>query len=136
MVKVDKVIRRAEKRADKRRESMLKIAVLIFAIGAIGGLIMAMRVLRGQLAPWALSLLHAALGATGLVLTALVVLGPGAPSMVTVALLILVVAALGGFYLASIHAKQQVAPRTIVFVHAGAAVIGFLLLACGAFGLV
>jgi hypothetical protein len=115
---------------------MLKIAVLIFAIGAIGGLIMAMRVLRGQLAPWALSLLHAALGATGLVLTALVVLGPGAPSMVTVALLILVVAALGGFYLASIHAKQQVAPRTIVFVHAGAAIIGFLLLACGAFGLV
>ena len=54
---------------------MLKIAVLIFAIGAVGGLIMAMRVLRGQLAPWALSLLHAALGATGLVLTAIVAFG-------------------------------------------------------------
>jgi len=40
---------------------MLKIAVLIFAIGALGGLVMATRVLRGQLAPWALSLLHAAL---------------------------------------------------------------------------
>ena len=115
---------------------MLKIAVLIFAIGAFGGLVMAMRVLRGQLAPWALSLLHAALGATGLVLTALVVLGSGAPSIVSVALLILVIAALGGFYLASIHARQQLPPKAVVFVHAGAAVIGFLLLACGAFALI
>jgi len=47
---------------------MLKIAVLIFAIGALGGLFMATRVLRAQMAPWAISLLHAALGATGLVL--------------------------------------------------------------------
>ncbi|HEX6662011.1 MAG TPA: hypothetical protein VF067_09110 [Sphingomicrobium sp.] len=115
---------------------MLKIAVLIFAIGALGGLVMAMRILRGQLAPWALSLLHAALGATGLVLTALVVLGPGAPSMVSIALAILVIAALGGFYLASIHARQQLPPKAVVFVHAGAAVVGFLLLACGAFALI
>jgi hypothetical protein len=116
---------------------MLKIAVLIFAIGAVGGLVMAMRVLRGQLAPWALSLLHAALGATGLVLTALVVFGGSSPSgIVPIALLILVIAALGGFYLASIHARQQVAPRAVVFVHAGVAVIGFLCLAGAAFALI
>ena len=48
---------------------MLKLAVLIFAIGATGGLILASSVLRGRLASWGLSLLHAALGATGLVLT-------------------------------------------------------------------
>jgi energy-converting hydrogenase Eha subunit F len=137
MAKVDKVIRRAEKRATKRRESMLKIAVLIFAIGAIGGLVMAMRVLRGQMAPWALSLLHAALGATGLVLTALVVFGGSdASRMVPIALAILVVAALGGFYLASIHARQQLPPRPVVFIHAGVAVIGFLLLCGGAFALI
>jgi hypothetical protein len=53
---------------------MLKLAVLIFAIGALGGLVMANSVLRGRLAPWALSLLHMALGATGLVLTGIVVL--------------------------------------------------------------
>jgi hypothetical protein len=115
---------------------MLKIAVLIFAIGAIGGLIMAMRVLRGQLAPWALSLLHAALGATGLVLTALVVFGGSAGGVVPIALLILVIAALGGFYLASIHLRQQIAPRAVVFVHAGVAVIGFLCLAGAAFSLI
>jgi hypothetical protein len=45
---------------------MLKIAVLVFAIGALGGLYMATRVLAGRLAPWAVSLLHMALGASGL----------------------------------------------------------------------
>jgi FtsH-binding integral membrane protein len=117
---------------------MLKLAVLIFAIGALGGLIMATRVLRGQFAPWALSLLHAALGATGLVLTAIVVLGKSAnvASIVPIALLILVVAALGGFYLASIHARRQHPPRAGVFIHAGVAVVGFLLLAGGVFALI
>ena len=117
---------------------MLKIAVLIFAIGAVGGLILATSVLRGQLASWALSLLHAALGATGLVLTGMVVL-QGAEEgrgIIPIALLILVIAALGGFFLASFHARKASPPRSIVFVHAGAAVIGFLLLAGGAFSLI
>jgi hypothetical protein len=48
----------------KGRKIMLKIAILVFAIGAVGGLILANSVLRGRFAPWALSLLHAALGAT------------------------------------------------------------------------
>ena len=117
---------------------MLKIAILVFAIGALGGLYMATHVLRGQLAPWALSLLHAALGATGLVLTAIAVFGgsAGVSSIVPIALLILVIAALGGFYLASIHLRQQIAPRAVVFIHAGLAVIGFLLLCGGAFALI
>ena len=117
---------------------MLKLAILIFAIGAVGGLILAGSVLRGRLAPWALSLLHAALGATGLILTGIVVL-PGAEEgagIVPIALLILVVAALGGFYLASYHARKASPPRSVVFVHAGAAVIGFLLLCGGVFNLI
>lgn len=117
---------------------MLKIAVLIFAIGAVGGLVMATRVLRNQLAPWALSLLHAALGATGLVLTAIVVLGKSeeVASIVPIALLILVVAALGGFFLASFHARRQLPSRGVVFTHAGLAVVGFLLLCGGVFHLI
>lgn len=114
---------------------MLKIAVLIFAIGALGGLVMANSVLRGRLAPWALSLLHMALGATGLVLTALVVLGgsDAGKGVIPIALLILVVAALAGFYLASIHVKKVVAPKGAVVAHAGIAVVGFLLLLGGVF---
>jgi hypothetical protein len=114
---------------------MLNIAILIFAIGAIGGLVLASSVLRGRLAPWALSIIHMLLGATGLVLTALVVLGGGeaGKGIVPIALVILIVAALGGFYLASIHARKVVAPKGVVFIHAGVAVIGFLLLLGGAF---
>lgn len=114
---------------------MLKLAVLIFAIGAVGGLVLANSVLRGRFAPWALSLLHAALGATGLVLTALVVLGKSADiaSIVPIALAILVVAALGGFFLASFHARKVSPPKGVVFIHAGVAVIGFLCLAGGVF---
>lgn len=112
---------------------MLTIAVLVFAIGALGGLYMASRVLRGHFAPWAVSLLHAALGATGLVLTGIVVLSGGVAGIIPIALLILIVAALGGFFLASFHARRQLPPRAVIFVHAGAAVTGFLLLAGGAF---
>ena len=39
---------------------MLKIAILIFAVGAVGGLILASSVLRGRMASWGLSLLHMA----------------------------------------------------------------------------
>lgn len=112
---------------------MLTYAVLSFAIAAIGGLLLASYVLKGQLAPWGLSLLHAGLGALGLVLVLLTVLN-GAGPMVSIALVILVIAALGGFYLASLHLRETVAPRNVVVIHAGAAVIGFLLLAAAAFG--
>ena len=114
---------------------MLKLAVLIFAVGALGGLVLANSVLRGRLASWALSLLHAALGAAGLVLTGIVVLGRSgsAAGVVPIALLILVVAALAGFYLASVHARKLSPAKGAVLAHAGVAVVGFLLLAGGVF---
>jgi hypothetical protein len=115
---------------------MLQWAVLIFAIGALGGLVLASHVLRGRLAPWPVSLLHAALGATGLVLTLLVVLGGNdVPHNTPLALIVLLVAALGGFFLASYHLRKVPGPRTVVLIHAGVAVIGFVLLAGGAFAL-
>jgi hypothetical protein len=108
---------------------MLTYALIIFAIGALGGLTLAAGyVLRGRLAPWPLSLLHAALGAVGLLLLIYAALTTGISGAALAALVILVVAALGGFYLASIHLRGVVAPRPVVFVHAGVAVIGFLTL--------
>ena len=53
---------------------MLTYALIVFAIAAVGGLVLASSVLRGKLAPWALSILHALLGATGLVLLLLEVM--------------------------------------------------------------
>jgi hypothetical protein len=107
---------------------MLTYAILAFVAAALGGLVLASSVLRGKLAPWALSLAHAGLGALGLVLTAVALLRAEAGGLMP-ALVVLVVAALGGFYLASIHLRGSVAPKAVVAIHAGAAVLGVLLLA-------
>jgi hypothetical protein len=114
---------------------MLTYALIVFAIAALGGLVLASSVLRGKLAPWALSILHALLGATGLVLLLLEVMRGSGATRALAALLLLVAAALGGFYLASIHARKAVAPKAVVFVHAGVAVLGFLVLLSAVIGL-
>ena len=107
---------------------MLTYALIVFAIAAVGGLVLASSVLRGKFAPWAISVLHALLGATGLVLLLLEVVQGTPASRVLAALAFLVVAALGGFYLAALHAKKTIAPKGVVVLHAGLAVVGFLVL--------
>lgn len=107
---------------------MLVYAILTFAIAAIGGVILAAHVLRNKFAPWALSLLHALLGAAGLVLLIVMFLQGTGPVRLTAALGLLIVAALGGFFLASFHLRRKIAPKAVVVVHAGVAVVGFLTL--------
>lgn len=106
---------------------MLMYAPIVLAIGAVGGLVMATRVLRGHFAPWALSELHALLGATGLVLLILLMLQGSPPQRVLVGFGLLL-AALGGFFLASFHLRRALPPKAVVLIHAGAAVAGFLTL--------
>jgi hypothetical protein len=50
-------------------------------------------------------------------------------------LLLLLVAALGGFYLASYHVRKQPGPKSVVLIHAGVAAVGLVLLAGAAFRL-
>ncbi|MDO1529917.1 hypothetical protein QMK61_13845 [Fulvimonas sp. R45] len=107
---------------------MLLYAIVVFAIAAVGGLILASHVLRNRFAPWALSVLHALLGATGLVLLVALALQGTAPGRLTAALALLVLAALGGFFVASFHLRKRIAPKPAVLVHAGVAVVGFLTL--------
>lgn len=107
---------------------MLIYALIAFAIAAVGGLILAAHVLRDKFAPWALSVLHAAFGALGLVLLILLLFQGGASQTVLVGFGLLLVAALGGFLLASFHLRKRFPPKTIVVVHAGVAVAGFLTL--------
>ena len=113
---------------------MLGSALVIFAIAALGGIALASFVLRQRLAPWPLSMLHAALGAIGLLIVLYAALATGISKTALAAFVILVIAALGGFYLASIHLGGKVAPKPVVFVHAGVAVIGFLTLLGVVFG--
>lgn len=107
---------------------LVTYALIVFAIAALGGLLLASSVLRGRFAPWAVSILHALLGASGLLLLVAQVVQGSAAGRVVGALGLLVVAALGGFYLASLHVKKQLPPKGVVFLHAGLAVTGFLVL--------
>ncbi len=112
---------------------MPKLALLIFALAAAGGLYMATRVLKSQLAPWAVSLLHAALGATGILLLLWALVTQVTGALLCWSLALFVVAALGGFLLASFHVRKKLPPKAIVFIHGGVAVIAFLLLAVAVF---
>lgn len=107
---------------------MLNYAVWIFAIAAVGGLVLAAHVLRDQFAPWLVSIAHALLGATGLIILLLAVFDGNAPQRVVAALGLLLVAALGGFFLASFHLRRRLPPKAVVVLHAGLAVTGFLTL--------
>lgn len=102
-------------------------ALIIFAVAALGGLYMASRVFKNQMAPWAISLVHAGAGAIGLIVLVLAYLQGNAAALTP--LVILVVAALGGFFLASFHLKNKLPPKAIVVVHALTAIVGVLLLA-------
>lgn len=104
---------------------MLLYALIVFLVGACGGLVLASYVLRGKLAPWVVSLLHALLGATGLVLlTAAVLTAEHIGTLPLVALGVFLVTACFGFYLASIHYGKRVALKRVVLTHASFAITG------------
>ena len=94
----------------------------------MGGLILAAFVLRDKFAPWAVSVLHALLGASGIVLLIFSLFEGNQPQRVVAALGLFVVAAFGGFFLASFHLRRKLPPKAIVLLHAGLAVTGFLTL--------
>jgi len=104
-------------------------ALVLFGIAAVGGLVMVTMILKGApRPPLGLALVHGAFAAAGLVALILVVTGEGAPSMAKTALIIFLVAALGGFYLISQHLSGKPLPVPVVLVHAAVAVVAFLIL--------
>lgn len=105
---------------------MITYAVVSFAIAALGGLYLAAHILREKFAPWALSLLHAAFGALGLILLIVVLVQGAVSQAVLIGFILLLVAALGGFFLASFHLRLKLPSKAFVVIHAGVAVVGFL----------
>jgi len=107
---------------------MLTYAVILFAVAALGGVVLALHVLRNDLAPWGLSILHALLAAAGLVLLLIAVTnGLGSP-LATGALVLFAIAAVGGFALASFHLRGKLPNKAVVAAHAAIAVVAFGLL--------
>lgn len=103
---------------------MLWIALVLLLAAAVGGLVMAVAIFGGRRPPLPLALVHGAAAAVGLLLVAKVWLDGDAGTPVLAGLGILVVAALGGFYLLSVHLRDRPHPRAVVALHAVLAVAG------------
>jgi len=71
-----------------------------------------------------LALGHGVLAATALVLALLVAIAPGVAAIVKYGVAVLVLAALGGFFLLSFHLRGKPHPRVVVVLHALLAVGG------------
>jgi hypothetical protein len=113
----------------------MTVALVLFALAAVGGLIMAIQRLKGRPEPpLGLALVHGAAAAAGLVALVLFVTGGDAPSQAQIALALFLAAALGGFALFAMHMRKVTLPVWLVVVHGGVAVLAFLLLLVGALG--
>lgn len=107
---------------------MVTIAIGLFLFAALFGLYMASRVFGGNLPPWGAVILHGLLAASGLVVVLYEIYG-GARSMPLLAGAgLLVIAALGGFFMLTFQLRKAPPPKAIVVVHALAAVAGVVCL--------
>jgi hypothetical protein len=110
---------------------MLGIAAVLFALAALGGIILAAMHLKKNDAPISLALVHGLAAAVGLVLLIVAVMQMPSAGLAGVALAIFVIAALGGFVLFAMHLMKKPLPRGLIFVHGLAAVVAFVLLLIG-----
>jgi hypothetical protein len=117
-------------------QTMTQVAIALFAIAALGGLVMAFQVFRGRDRPWSwLAMGHGFLAAAGLTLLLYATAMGGVASLVNIGLVVLLLAALGGVYLAlKYHVKMLPLSRPVVLAHAALAVVGFLLVLVGSRG--
>ena len=106
----------------------MTVAIILFALAACGGLLLAYLRISNKPLPTPLALVHGAAAAAGLVALLLAVLGGAATSEARIALGVFVAAALGGFALFSFHVRKQPLPIPLVVVHGLAAVVAFVLL--------
>jgi hypothetical protein len=111
---------------------MFTYAVVIFAIAALVGATLAdMRIVKKDVS-MPLAVVHGIFAATGLVLLILGFIRMDG-SGITAALVIFLIAALGGFVLFSFHLRSRPLPVPLVLIHGSAAVVAFVVLLVSVF---
>jgi hypothetical protein len=104
------------------------LAAILFGIAALGGVIMAIIRFSGkELPPMGLAILHGAVAAAGLIALIVAVMG-GASTTATIALILFVGAAIGGFVMFSYHLRRKALPIPYVVIHGLVAVVAFVVL--------
>jgi hypothetical protein len=114
---------------------MLEVSTWLFALAAIGGVIMGVIRLQGERNPptW-LAMGHGMLAAAGLTLLAYAAWMVEVPALANYALVLFVLAAAGGAYMnLRYHWERVLLPRSWVYAHAALAVVAFLMLALAAY---
>jgi hypothetical protein len=112
-------------------------AAILFAITAIGGVVMAAIRLRGEPYPplW-IPLVHGAVGAAGLVTLIVTMAGRAVPTAAMAALIGFLLAALGGSLLfLGFHLRHKPLPVPLMLLHGTVAVISFVILLIAIYGL-
>lgn len=116
--------------------AMLQTATILFAIAALGGLLMAgIRFARHANPPAWLAMLHGLLAASGLTLLLYAICTTQVPAHAKLGALLFLIAAAGGAVMSLAYKWRRILlPAWLVIVHALLAVTGFLLLLLAAFG--
>jgi hypothetical protein len=113
---------------------MFKIALCLFALAAVLGVVMALMHFRGQTPPKPVTAaLHGLFAASGLVVLLVGVIQTGVGGKHAIALGIFLVAALGGFTLLSYHLRNRPLPNGLIIGHGLLAVVAFLTLLLAVF---
>lgn len=114
---------------------MLQISTYLFALTALGGILMGwIRLARGTNPPSWLAMAHGFLAAAGVTLLAYAVLVGGADGPALVSLLLFLIGAVGGVVMNLIyHLRAKPLPKAIMGAHALISIIAFVLLYMAAF---
>ena len=108
---------------------VMETAAVLFAIAALGGLVMAGIRFSGPNPPAWLAMLHGFLSAAALTLLIYAACSVGLPKLADLAIVLFIVAALGGVAMNLVYQwKLLPLPKWLVIVHGLLAVSGFVLL--------
>ena len=111
-----------------RRGFMIYLPVVLFAIAAVGGLTLAIMKFSGKGLRWPIVIAHGIFAAAGLIALIGNVVQNSQIFLMNLALVLFLIAALGGFTLLSFHLRKKRQPSALILIHGGAAVISFILL--------
>jgi hypothetical protein len=101
--------------------------IVLFAVAAVFGLTLIIPILQGKTPSRAFVFIHGGLAAVALVLLIVRYMNDAGGVPVS-SLVLFVVAALGGFVLVTQDLQKKAIPKPLAVVHAGAAVVAFLIL--------
>lgn len=113
---------------------MILYSIIVLAVAALGGAGAAIMHLKQIKVPVAIAFVHGGLAATGLVLAILGYLENTTSGLLLSAVIVLVVAALAGFYLFSQRSREKGLPKGPLALHVVIGLTGFALLLVAQFG--